>query len=59
MTLRGWKEITQHTGLSAKMIKQLAERKENPFPLIRVARKYMTTKKLFQEWIEAEVMQKS
>lgn len=55
MTLRGWKEITEHTKLTPRVIKSLLSRNYNPFPLVYVARKPLTTKKLFAEWIESEV----
>ena len=55
MTLRGWKEITEHTKLTPRVVKSLFNRGYNPFPLVYVARKPLTTKKLFQEWIETEV----
>jgi len=54
MPLRGWKEITKHTKLSIKAIKELSRRPRNPFPLIYISRKPFITKKLFVEWIEAE-----
>lgn len=55
MTLRGWKQITEYTGLSEASIKELMERKKNPFPVIMIARKYMTTEKQFNAWIDREI----
>jgi len=51
---RGWKEITAGTKLSRDTIKMLAFRQKNPFPLIQIAGKYMTTQKKFHEWLEIE-----
>lgn len=55
MKLRGWKEIEAHTGFSRKTLLRLIRRKHLSFPAAKVAGQWVTTKALYEQWIEKHV----
>ncbi len=55
MKLRGWKEIEAHTGFSRKTLLRLIRRKRLAFPAAKIAGQWVTTKTLYEKWIETHV----
>jgi len=55
LTWRGWEEICEKSKLCRKVIRDLMKREQNPFPIVMIGGRYMTTKEKYEKWLEAEI----
>lgn len=55
MKLRGWKEIVEYTGICRKTILKLAKEDQKPFPIVKIAGQYMTTREKIDEWVNSKI----
>lgn len=55
MTLRGWKDIVEYTGISRMTLLKLINDEKEPFPIVKIAGKYMTTREKIDEWINKKI----
>jgi len=52
---RGWEEICEKSKLCRKVIRGLMKREQNPFPIVMIGGRYMTTREKYEEWLETEI----